>query len=191
MLLVVGLGNPGPRYAATRHNLGFHVVDRLAERVPGTVFRDKFHGNFASVELDGTRFALLKPLTFMNDSGRSVQPAMQHFKLPLESVLIVYDELDLPFGTLRLKVGGGDGGHRGIRSILSAVGAGFVRLRIGIGRPPADFRGDPADFVLEGFSAAERLETSSLIDEAADAVVLVANRGIEVAMNATNQRKTR
>jgi PTH1 family peptidyl-tRNA hydrolase len=167
------------------------VVDRLAERASSPVFRDKFHGHFTSAELDTARLLLLKPLTFMNDSGRSVQPAMQHFKIPLESVLVVYDELDLPFGTLRLKLGGGDGGHRGIRSISGAVGAGFLRLRIGIGRPPPDFRGDPADFVLEGFSAAERSELDALIDQAADAVALVATRGIEVAMNATNQRKTR
>jgi PTH1 family peptidyl-tRNA hydrolase len=167
------------------------VVDRLAARAGGAPFRDKFHGSFATATLEGVAFGLLKPLTFMNDSGRSVQAATQLYKVPLASLFVVHDELDLPFGELRLKQGGGDGGHRGLRSITGSLGADYVRERVGIGRPPPDFRGDPADFVLQGFSLAERAELDKLIDRAADALVLAATRGISVAMNATNQRKSR
>jgi PTH1 family peptidyl-tRNA hydrolase len=191
VILVAGLGNPGPRYAETRHNAGFMVVDRLATRAGGVLFRDKFHGSFATATLEGVAFGLLKPLTFMNDSGRSVQAATQLYKVPLASLFVVHDELDVAFGELRLKQGGGDGGHRGLRSITGALGADYVRARVGIGRPPPDFRGDPADFVLQGFSLAERAELNQLIDRAADALVLAATRGIAVAMNATNQRKPR
>ncbi|MFZ5890346.1 MAG: aminoacyl-tRNA hydrolase [Myxococcota bacterium] len=190
-MLVVGLGNPGPRYAETRHNAGFQVIDRLAERAGGVNFREKFHGHFAQVTVDGASLSLLKPLTFMNDSGRSVQPALQHFKLPLDELLVVHDEIDLPFAEVRLKQGGGDAGNRGIRSISASIGPNYTRLRVGIGRPPPDFRGDVADFVLQAFSLAERDEMHAAIDRAADAVVLVATRGISVAMNATNQRKSR
>lgn len=191
MILVVGLGNPGPRYAETRHNLGFRVVDRLADRVGGVVFRERFRGEFATVELNGESVALLKPLTYMNESGRSVQPAAQFFKIPPRSILLVHDELDLPFAEIRLKIGGGDAGNRGVRSVCQALGNDTLRLRIGIGRPPPDFPGSPADFVLQAFAPAERAVIDSVIDRAADAVTLVVTRGIEVAMNATNQRRAR
>jgi PTH1 family peptidyl-tRNA hydrolase len=190
-MLVVGLGNPGPRYAETRHNVGFRVIERLAARASAVTFREKFQGDFATVSLSGTPLGLLKPLTFMNESGRSVQAAMQYARTPLAALVVVHDELDVEFSEVRLKVGGGDAGHRGIRSIISCVGPGFTRVRCGIGRPPADFRGDTADFVLQAFSLAERTELDSLLDRAADAVALLATRGIEVAMNATNQRKSR
>jgi PTH1 family peptidyl-tRNA hydrolase len=191
VILVAGLGNPGPRYEGTRHNVGFRVVDRLAERAGGALFRDKFHGSFAVASIADASLGLLKPGTFMNDSGRSVQPALQLYKLPTLSLFVVHDELDIAFGDVRLKQGGGDGGHRGLRSISGCVGADYLRLRVGIGRPPPDFRGDPADFVLQGFSLAERAELDQVLDRAADALVLAATRGISVAMNATNQRKTR
>lgn len=191
MILLVGLGNPGPRYADTRHNVGFMVVDRVAARLGNPAFRDKFHGSFATGTLGSEPVGLLKPQTFMNESGRSVQAAMQMYKLAQDAIYVAHDELDLPFGDVRLKVGGGDAGNRGIRSIIGAIGAGFVRLRLGIGRPPPDFRGDPADFVLQGFSLAERPSIDSIVDRAADALALVAAQGISVAMNATNQRKTR
>ena len=191
MILIVGLGNPGPRYAETRHNAGFQVVDRLVERAGGVSFREKYHGHFAQVTVDGAALSLLKPMTFMNDSGRSVQAAVQHFKLPLDSLLIVHDELDLPFAEVRLKQGGGDAGQRGVRSISAALGPNYARLRVGIGRPPPEFKGDVADFVLQACSLAERDEMRTAIDRAADAAVLVATRGISAAMNATNQRKSR
>lgn len=190
MILIAGLGNPGPRYAETRHNVGFGVVDRLLDRAQGT-WRERFHGMFAAAELSGRRIALLKPLTFMNLSGRSVQAAAHFLKLEPSSILVIHDELDLPLGTIRLKVGGGDAGNRGVRSITQALGPKTLRLRIGIGRPAPDFQGDAADFVLEGFSAADRVEIENALDRAVEAATLVVTDGIEVAMNATNQRKPR
>jgi PTH1 family peptidyl-tRNA hydrolase len=191
VILLVGLGNPGPRYAETRHNIGFMLVDRVATRLGSPVFRDKFQGSFATGSLGGESIGLLKPMTYMNESGRSVQAAMQLYKLQHDAIYVAHDELDLAFGDVRLKVGGGDAGHRGVRSIAGAIGPGFVRLRLGVGRPPPDFRGDPADFVLQGFSLAERPSIDSIVDRAADALALVATRGIQVAMNATNQRQNR
>jgi PTH1 family peptidyl-tRNA hydrolase len=189
-MLVVGLGNPGPRYAETRHNVGFRVADHLEGRA-GSTFRERFNGWFANVEIAGATVGLLKPATFMNDSGRSVQPAMQFFKLKPPEILVVYDELDLPFGELRLKSGGGHAGHRGVKSISETIGTETVRLRVGIGRPPPEFRGSVADFVLQGFAAAERVELDNVIDRAAKAVALLVTSGLEVAMNATNQRQPR
>jgi PTH1 family peptidyl-tRNA hydrolase len=191
VILVVGLGNPGPRYESTRHNLGFRVIDRLAERGQSPVFRSRFRGNFATVDLLGQALGLLKPGTYMNESGKSVQSALQFYKLKPDSVMLVHDELDLPFGDVKLKQSGGDAGNRGVRSVTEAIGADTLRLRVGIGKPPPDFRGDGADFVLQGFSSAERLDLDNVIDRAADAVVLVATRGISAAMNATNQRRPR
>jgi PTH1 family peptidyl-tRNA hydrolase len=191
VILVVGLGNPGPRYQGTRHNLGYRVVDRLAERAGNPAFRAKFRGQFAPVELSGQSLGLLKPETYMNESGKSVQPAMQFYKLAPSAVVLVHDELDLEFGDVRLKQGGGDAGNRGVRSVTEAIGPGTLRLRIGIGKPPPEFQGDGADFVLQGFPSADRAELDNVIDRAADAVVLLATRGISVAMNATNQRRPR
>ena len=185
--LIVGLGNPGSRYAATRHNVGFMLVDRL---IGAGTFRDKFHGEFAEVSLFGTRVGLLKPGTFMNLSGRSVRAATTFYKVPPTAGLVVHDELDLAFGSLRLKVGGGDAGHRGLRSITSDLGTpGYGRLRIGIGRPPPEFRGDVADFVLQAFAPAEQSELDSVLGKALEAVENVVRRGFAAAMNATNQRR--
>lgn len=191
MILVVGLGNPGPRYQGTRHNVGYRVVDRLAERAANPVFRSKFRGQFATAEISGQSLGLLKPETFMNESGKSVQAALQFYKLVPSSVLLVHDELDLGFGDVRLKQGGGDAGNRGVRSVSECIGSDTLRLRVGIGKPPPEFQGDTADFVLQGFPAADRAELDNVLDRAADAVVLMATRGISVAMNATNQRRTR
>ena len=191
MILVVGLGNPGPRYHATRHNVGWAVIDRLAARAGDPAFSSKFRGQFAKAELSGKPLGLLKPETYMNESGKSVQPAVQFFKLQPGEVLLVHDELDLAFGDVRLKQGGGDAGNRGVRSVTESIGPDTVRLRIGIGKPPPEFRGDTADFVLQGFAQTERTELDSVLDRAADAVVLVATQGISAAMNATNQRRPR
>lgn len=191
MILVVGLGNPGPRYHATRHNVGWAVIDRLAARAGDPAFSSKFRGQFAKAELSGKPLGLLKPETYMNESGKSVQPAVQFFKLQPSAVLLVHDELDLAFGDVRLKQGGGDAGNRGVRSVTESIGPDTVRLRIGIGKPPPEFRGDTADFVLQGFAQTERTELDSVLDRAADAVVLVATQGISAAMNATNQRRPR
>lgn len=191
MILVVGLGNPGAKYADTRHNVGFIVVERLVSAAGGQ-WREKFNGRFSQLELWGTRLVVLEPLTYMNESGRSVQPAAAFFKIEPASVLVVHDELDLPFGELRLKQGGGDAGHRGLKSVSGQLGTPeYARLRVGIDRPPADFRGSQADYVLQAFAPAERAGLDDLIDRAVDAVRLVVERGLASAMNVTNQRPKR
>lgn len=183
-MLVVGLGNPGPEYAATRHNLGFLVVDELAARAGNAPFREKFHGELAEGRVGAHAFKLLKPLTFMNVSGRSVRAAVTFYKVPLTELVVVHDEIDLPFAEIRLKTGGGDAGHRGIRSVAAELGTpDFIRIRIGVGRPPPGFRGSAADFVLQGFAPAERAELAPLVTRAADAAELIASRGLATAMN--------
>ena len=180
--LVVGLGNPGPRYAATRHNAGFLVADLLAERMGG---RFKVHRSNADVlegRLAGRSVALAKPRSFMNDSGGPVVNAARFYKAPVESVIVVHDELDLPYGELRLKRGGGDGGHNGLRSISSALGSKeYLRVRFGIGRPPG--RQDPADYVLREWSSTERKDLAYHVDRAADAVEALLSDGLEKAQN--------
>ncbi|HEY2273001.1 MAG TPA: aminoacyl-tRNA hydrolase [Jatrophihabitantaceae bacterium] len=184
--LIVGLGNPGPRYAATRHNIGFAVVELLALRVRG-----KFKAHRSRCEIVESRFGtvpvvLAKPMSYMNESGGPVNAAARFFKTPVERVVVVHDDLDLPFGTLRLKRGGGEGGHNGLRSTSSALGSkDYVRVRFGIGRPPG--RQDPADFVLREFGSAERRELAFLIDRAADATEAVVTDGLEAAQNTYNE----
>ena len=188
-MIVVGLGNPGPQYALSRHNLGFMVVDELAARAGGVSFRAKFHGEYAEAVVGGTPATLLKPLTYMNDSGRSVQAALAFFKLPPSELVVVHDELDLEFGDIRLKQGGGEAGHNGLRSITQALGTSdYGRLRIGIGKPNAGFQGRGRDFVLDGFRSSEKAELGPLVERAANAVELVAKHGLAAAMNTTNRR---
>lgn len=189
MLLVVGLGNPGARYERTRHNVGFMVLDHLAGH-HGLGYRQQFQGEVATLELASQRLLLLKPQTFMNRSGSSVRAALGFYKIPLENLLVVHDELDLPFTTLRLKVGGGEAGHNGLRSISRDLGSrAFARLRFGVGRPPPDFGGDGADYVLQAFAPEEALALPGLIEEAADAVIQFATLGAEPAMNRVNRKK--
>ncbi|MDQ3866657.1 MAG: aminoacyl-tRNA hydrolase, partial [Actinomycetota bacterium] len=133
-VLVAGLGNPGREYASTRHNVGFMVCDELARRHGGS-FRSKFSGELAELRIDGARVALLKPLTFMNESGRAVGEAMRFYRLAPADVVVFHDELDLPPGKLRVKTGGGHAGHNGLRSITAHIGAEFRRVRLGIGHP--------------------------------------------------------
>jgi peptidyl-tRNA hydrolase, PTH1 family len=176
--LVVGLGNPGPRYAATRHNAGFMVADLLGGRIGA-----KFKSHRANVDLIEGRLAgasviLAKPRSFMNESGGPVVNAARFFKVATERVIVIHDDLDLPFGTLKLKRGGGDGGHNGLKSITSALGSkDYVRVRLGIGRPPG--RQDPADYVLREFGVAERRDLPVDVDRAADAVEMVLSDGLE------------
>jgi len=193
MLLIAGLGNPGPRYAATRHNVGFRVIDELARQcgVAASSFRERFHGQIASARLGSEDLLLLKPQTFMNESGRSVQAACTFYKIKPSELLVAHDELDVPFAEIRLKKGGGDGGNRGIRSIIGALGPDYVRIRLGIGRPPPDFQGDVADFVLQSFPLAEQAIVEQMIVRATEAVSLVTSLGLEKAMNRINQRPTR
>lgn len=182
MHLVVGLGNPGRKYDGNRHNVGFMAADELRRREALPDFRDKFSGLFAK----GDTFAVLLPQTFMNVSGESVQPAAAFLKVAPANVVVLHDELDVPFGEVRLKVGGGHAGHNGLRSIIERLGADFVRVRIGIGRPPPDFRGAVADFVLSDFSAPERALLPDVLARAVDAVKRVANDGVAAAMKAVN-----
>jgi PTH1 family peptidyl-tRNA hydrolase len=185
-LLVAGLGNPGREYAATRHNVGFMVADELARRLGGS-WRAKFSGDLAEVRLNGLRLALLKPQTFMNESGRSVGAAARFFKVGPEDLLVIHDEVDLEPGRLQARLGGGLAGHNGLRSVAQHLGTPeFGRLRIGVGRPE---RGDPrpvADFVLSEFSP--ELDVDSLVARAADAVESVATEGLEEAQNRFNER---
>jgi PTH1 family peptidyl-tRNA hydrolase len=183
--LVVGLGNPGPRYAGTRHNAGFLVVDLLAERMGAPLKAHKGRADVAEGRLGGVPVVVVKPRSFMNESGGPVVAVARFFKVPVERITVVHDELDLPYGVLRLKRGGGDGGHNGLRSLTAALGSkDYARVRFGIGRPPG--RQDPADYVLRDFSAAERKELAFLVDRAADAVEAVLSLGLEPAQNAFN-----
>ncbi|MGH3033939.1 MAG: aminoacyl-tRNA hydrolase [Gaiellaceae bacterium] len=184
-LLVAGLGNPGREYADTRHNVGFMVADELARR-HGASFRSKFSGEVADVRLDG-RVALLKPQTFMNESGRSVGAAVRFFKVPPEALLVVHDEVDLEPGRLQARLGGGLAGHNGLRSVAQHLRTGdFLRLRVGVGRPERGDRRPVADFVLSPF--APDLDVESLVARAADAVELVATEGLEAAQQRFNER---
>ena len=185
-LLVAGLGNPGREYADTRHNVGFMVADELARRHGGS-WRAKFSGDLAEVRLDGLRLAVLKPQTYMNESGRSVGAAARFFKVEPEALLVVHDEVDLEPGRLQARLGGGLAGHNGLRSVAQQLGTGeFARLRIGVGRPE---RGDPrpvADFVLSPFSP--EVDVEGLVARAADAVETVAREGVEETQNRFNER---
>jgi PTH1 family peptidyl-tRNA hydrolase len=183
-LLVVGLGNPGRRHERDRHNIGFMVVDELARRHGGT-FKGKFSGHLAEARVAEGRLALLKPDTYMNDSGRSVQPAAAFYKVPLESLLVVHDEVDLELGRLQARLGGGLAGHNGLRSIASRLGSpDFLRLRVGVGRPG---RGDPrdvADFVLASFAPED--DAAAVVGLAADAVESLVAAGLEETQRCFN-----
>jgi len=189
MLLVVGLGNPGREYASHRHNVGFMTVDELCRKARADAFREKFSGVYARAELGDEPAILLKPMTYMNESGRSVQPAMAFFKVEPKDVIVIHDELDLPFGEVRLKFSGGHAGHNGLRSIVASAGtADFGRVRIGISRPPPGFHGEVADYVLSNFDALERAALPDILAKAADSVLDVARRGFAAAMKVRNTR---
>jgi peptidyl-tRNA hydrolase, PTH1 family len=187
--LVVGLGNPGPSFAPTRHNVGRVVVELLAER-SGATFKARRRGRADLVVArlggpPGARAILARPRSYMNESGSSVASLRDFFKIDTTHLLVVHDELDLPYGTLRIKMGGGDNGHNGLRSVRAALGTGeFVRVRFGIGRPPG--RMDPAAFVLKPFSASERADLPVLVERAADAVEALVVDGLAYAQNHYN-----
>jgi len=182
-MIVVGLGNPGPQYAGNRHNIGFLVADELAARVGGKFKAHKSGADVLEGRLAGTRVVLAKPRSYMNLSGGSVVGTAKFFKAPQENLIVIHDELDLPFGTVRLKLGGGENGHNGLRSITKSLGSKeYHRVRFGIGRPPG--RMDPADYVLRDFAAAERKELAFEIDRCADAVEALVAQGLEAAQNA-------
>ena len=180
--LIAGLGNPGPEYAGNRHNCGFMVADLLAGRIGASFKRDRSRARVAAGQLAGFPVTLAKPQTFMNLSGGPVAALARFYKVPTERLIVIHDELDLPLRTIRLKQGGGDNGHNGLRSVTAALGTrDYVRVRVGIGRPPG--RMDPADFVLHNFSAAERKVLPEILERSADAVEAVLQRGLAAAQN--------
>ena len=190
-MLVVGLGNPGKKYEKNRHNVGFLVVEHLARTHGMPDFKEKFSGVWTKGEVSVGKtthaVALLKPTTFMNLSGDSVQPAAAFLKFEPKQIVVVHDELDLPWKDVKLKLGGGHAGHNGLRSMIDRLGSpDFVRVRVGIGRPPAGFKGDVADYVLQNFDAMEQAELPDVIDRAAAAVEAVITKGAQPAMNALN-----
>jgi peptidyl-tRNA hydrolase, PTH1 family len=186
-VLVVGLGNPGPKYVANRHNVGFLVVDELAARIGGRFKAHKSGADVLEGRLAGRRVALAKPRSFMNVSGGPVVSAARFYKVDPKNVIVVHDELDIPFATLRMKLGGGENGHNGLRSISKSFGTrDYLRVRFGIGRPPG--RMDPADFVLRDFSATERKELAFSVDQCADATEALVAQGLEAAQNLFHAR---
>jgi peptidyl-tRNA hydrolase, PTH1 family len=185
--IVAGLGNPGERYSGTRHNAGAMVVDELASRAGASFKRHKSGCLLAEVDLGGRRAVLARPMSYMNESGRPLGELVRWYKTPVEQLVVVHDELDIPFGEVRIKAGGGIAGHNGLSSIASHLKSrDFVRVRVGISRP----RGgrDATAYVLEGFSAAERSRLPEVVDRAAEAVERVLEEGVERAMNAINTR---
>jgi PTH1 family peptidyl-tRNA hydrolase len=180
--LAAGLGNPGPEYAGTRHNAGHMVVDLLAERMGARFKAHRSRNEIAEGRLAGVPVTLAKPRTYMNLSGGPVAALASFYKIPPERIVVIHDELDIPFGAVRIKVGGGDNGHNGLRSITQALGTNeYIRVRFGIGRPPG--RMDAATYVLRDFSAAERKELPLVIDRCADAVETVLSKGVAAAQN--------
>lgn len=181
--LIVGLGNPGPSYAGNRHNAGFLVLDLLADRMGGRFKAHRGRADVVEGRLAGRRVVLTKPKSYMNESGGPVASMRGFFKVPVERIVVVHDELDLPFGGLRLKRGGGDGGHNGLKSLTTSLGSkDYLRVRFGIGRPPG--RQDPAAYVLKDFSTTERRELPFLFDRAADAAETLVVQHLEQAQNA-------
>jgi peptidyl-tRNA hydrolase, PTH1 family len=189
--LVVGLGNPGPTYAGTRHNVGYLVVEELARRMGGrwrshkTGRADVVEGRLGAPGTDAPRVVLARARCYMNESGGPVKALATFYKVPPERIIAIHDELDIDFGTLRSKLGGGDNGHNGLKSMRSSLGTGdFYRVRAGIGRPPG--RQSPADFVLAGYSTAERKELPFQVDSAADAVESLITDGLELTQQRFN-----
>jgi len=186
MKLIVGLGNPGRRYQGTRHNIGARVIDTLARR-HHVALREEGWADVGALTLDGARVLLARPQTYVNVSGTAVADLRRRHRLPLENLLVAFDDLDLPVGQIRLRAKGGHGGHNGMRSIIEALGSEeFARLRVGIGRPPEGV--DPADYVLSRFSKEEQARLDEAVERAADAVEAFVRRGIEAAMSASNLR---
>ena len=182
--LIAGLGNPGSKYAHTRHNIGFMALDRLAERHRVALASEKFDSRFDTGRVAGEMVVLLEPQTFMNRSGKAVQAAASFYDLGPEQVIVVHDEIDLPLGSIRVKQGGGHGGHNGLRDIVSRLSSrDFIRVRVGVGRPE---HGDVTNHVLGTFSRDEETEVAEVIETACDAVETIVSDGVEAAQNRFN-----
>lgn len=187
--LIVGLGNPGPRYAATRHNIGQMVADEMGARIGATFSRHRAHAFVAEgrVVPGGPKLIVAKSMSFMNTSGGPVSALLNYYSLGVDRLIVVHDDLDLPFDTVKLKRGGGHGGHNGLRDISSAASPDFLRVRVGIGRPPG--RQDAADYVLKPFSSSERKELPTVVADAADAVELIVEFGLQEAQQRVHAPK--
>lgn len=186
--LIVGLGNPGPRYAANRHNVGFMAVDALCESTyPPPVWSDRFKGQQTAIRIGTARCVVLKPMTFMNRSGDSVQAAAAYHRVPADQIVVLHDEIDFPYARVAVKEGGGHGGHNGLRDLIRALGSrDFIRVRIGVGRP---VHGEVADYVLSNFSKEEGGELSDLLGRASKAAEAVLTSGVKAAMNTFNTHR--
>jgi PTH1 family peptidyl-tRNA hydrolase len=185
--LVVGLGNPGQIYSETRHNAGFMVIDEVAKAFSIDILKRKFNALYGTGSIDGVKVVLAKPMDFMNRSGPPVQQIAGYFRILCEDILVVHDDIDLEFGKIKIKEKGGDGGHKGVRSIMDALGGGdFVRLRIGVGRPDAG--NGAADYVLDDFAFEEKKAVSRIIASAKDAVVTILCKGTKEGMNRFNNK---
>jgi len=183
--LIVGLGNPGLAYRHNRHNVGFMVADALADKLEIPLKRVKFKAQIGNGKLEDIPIIIAKPLTFMNKSGEAVAPLVRYFKVPLERLLVIHDDMDLPLGTLRMRPSGGSAGHNGMLSIFDKLGTNAIpRLRVGIGRPPG--RMDPADYVLQDFPRSEEELLSMVIAQACEAALAFITTGLEKAMNTYN-----
>jgi PTH1 family peptidyl-tRNA hydrolase len=184
VFLIVGLGNPGREYEHTRHNIGFMVADELARRWKATSWREKFGGEVTQLK----EIVMLKPQEYMNVSGQAVQRTQAFYKIEAKDTIVVHDEIDLPFGKLKVKVGGGHGGHNGLRSIIGNTGDAFIRVRCGVGKPNGG-KERVTGHVLGGFSKVEQDELPFMIGGAADAVQLILDKGTTIAMNKVNADK--
>jgi len=188
--LLVGLGNPGKKYERNRHNVGFMAIDAWARSLPEVTFRSKFSGEYAkAIHPKFGDVHVLKPQTYMNASGDAIQPAAAFLKIEVENILVAHDEIDLPFGEVRLKRGGGHAGNNGIRSTIERCGPDFCRVRIGVGRPPPSFRGEVADYVLSDFSSEEKPQVPALLERAVQGIELTVSLGIDKAMNTFHMTK--
>jgi PTH1 family peptidyl-tRNA hydrolase len=187
--IIVGLGNPGINYEKTRHNVGFLALDRLAEINHILIFTKRFKSLYGVGRIDSERVILIKPMTLMNRSGDAVKKVLHSFRAGIEDLIVIHDDLDLPFGRLRFKLRGGDGGHQGVRSIIESIGQStFLRLKIGVGRPPRGM--DPADYVLTPFDEIQYSDLLQIVSRAAEAVSVVVLEGVEAAMNRYQRKST-
>jgi len=185
--VIVGLGNPGVHYEGTRHNIGFRVVDRLAEINHILISTKRFKSLYGTGWIDAERVILVKPMTFMNRSGEAVKKAIDFFQVGIEDLIVIHDDLDLPFGRLRFKRRGGDGGHQGVRSIIESLGKNtFLRLKVGIGRPPQGI--DPTEYVLVPFDEIQQTHLEGILSRAAESLKVMLLEGIETAMNRYQKR---
>lgn len=190
--VIAGLGNPGSRYEATRHNVGFLLVDELARRHGKSEWRDKFGARICEASLEEATVTLVKPQSFMNRSGGPLGEMLGFYKIPATELVVVHDEIDLPMGTIRIKSGGGDGGHNGIRSIVAALGKDFTRVRLGVGRPQVEGRGPGAngpsvsDWVLGRFGADERAQLEAMIERGVEACMELCRSGLVASQNKFN-----